>query len=581
MTRYFVYLISDTKLTQLLVLLAVAIFVVIVVSMILSNHENVNVKKKFELAENTTRIICIDAKNNKVRYFNKSDIEHQVVCSVEEFLNNFPTEEKVRFEKWIDELLSTKKNVSDYLEVDVIFEREKKSYYSFLQLQKLDKRKKIIHLESYVMKYLDVKNKTDKKKLSNITVTNIEQMLTIEKMKNKNKGSFLFVAFRNTKIQDEDDDKVSSLFFVCAKNIIAPYLTSNCTIADYSQSSFTIYYPGISSRKNLLRLMHSISKTISKYLKINSYNEDYNYSITGTLINEDNCTYKQLVRNTKSISVTAMDHNDHIMIYDDNSVSSVEITSSYENEFNTLISKRDFKILYQPVINIKTGAILAYNSTIKCNNTIFSNIQELKEYAYKVGKIKDLFTMFNKKILSRYLNENISNVKLIYNVSVLEREHVAKSFSHIAGIDSEDIILTFSELEISEWLSEEEEIISSINNLKEHGYKVALKIDKKELLLTNELMKVFDYFILDSELIKDCRRSGRSILIIHTLIDTLKSYDKNIIAYGLDTNNSMYLICKMGIKYVSSNLISQADEMILPIEKKKLSKVMALVNGKK
>lgn len=581
MTRYFVYLISDTKLTQLLVLLAVAIFVVIVVSMILSNHENVNVKKKFELAENTTRIICIDAKNNKVRYFNKSDIEHQVVCSVEEFLNNFPMEEKVRFEKWIDELLSTKKNVSDYLEVDVIFEREKKSYYSFLQLQKLDKRKKIIHLESYVMKYLDVKNKTDKKKLSNITVTNIEQMLTIEKMKNKNKGSFLFVAFRNTKIQDEDDDKVSSLFFVCAKNIIAPYLTSNCTIADYSQSSFTIYYSGISSRKNLLRLMHSISKTISKYLKINSYNEDYNYSITGTLINEDNCTYKQLVRNTKSISVTAMDHNDHIMIYDDNSVSSVEITSSYENEFNTLISKRDFKILYQPVINIKTGAILAYNSTIKCNNTIFSNIQELKEYAYKVGKIKDLFTMFNKKILSRYLNENISNVKLIYNVSVLEREHVAKSFSHIAGIDSEDIILTFSELEISEWLSEEEEIISSINNLKEHGYKVALKIDKKELLLTNELMKVFDYFILDSELIKDCRRSGRSILIIHTLIDTLKSYDKNIIAYGLDTNNSMYLICKMGIKYVSSNLISQADEMILPIEKKKLSKVMALVNGKK
>ena len=581
MSSYFIYLISDTQLTQLLVILAVAVFALIIVGMVLNNHENTNVKKKFELAENTTRIICIDAKNNKVRYFNKSNIEHQVVCTLEEFLNNFPTEEKVRFEKWIDELLSTKKNVSDYLEVDVIFEREKKSYYSFIQLQKIDIKKKIILLESYVMKYLDVKNKTDKKKISNITVTNIEQMLTIEKMKNKNKGSFLFVAFRNTKIQDEDDDKVSSLFFVCAKNIIAPYLTSNCTIADYSQSSFTIYYPGISSRKNLLRLMHSISKTISKYLKINSFNEDYNYSVTGTLINEENCTYKQLVRNAKSISVTAMDHNDHIMIYDDNSVSSSEITTSYENEFNTLITKKDFKILYQPIINIKTGSILAYNSTIKCNNTIFSNIQELKEYAYKVGKIKDLFTMFNKKILSRYLNENISNVKLIYNVSVLEREHIAKSFSHISGIDSEDIILSFSELEISEWLSEEEEIISSIANLKEHGYKVALKIDKKELLLTNELMKIFDYFILDSELIKDCRKSGRSILIIHTLIDTLKSYDKNIIAYGLDTNNSMYLICKMGIKYVSSNLISQADEMILPIEKKKLSKVMALVNGKK
>ena len=110
-----------------LAFLAVAVFALIIVGMVLNNHENTNVKKKFELAENTTRIICIDAKNNKVRYFNKSNIEHQVVCTLEEFLNNFPTEEKVRFEKWIDELLSTKKNVSDYLEVDVIFEREKKS----------------------------------------------------------------------------------------------------------------------------------------------------------------------------------------------------------------------------------------------------------------------------------------------------------------------------------------------------------------------------------------------------------------------------------------------------------------------
>ena len=67
MSSYFIYLISDTQLTQLLVILAVAVFALIIVGMVLNNHENTNVKKKFELAENTTRIICIDAKNNKVR----------------------------------------------------------------------------------------------------------------------------------------------------------------------------------------------------------------------------------------------------------------------------------------------------------------------------------------------------------------------------------------------------------------------------------------------------------------------------------------------------------------------------------
>lgn len=573
---------NDDLWTKLLIVVAIITFVVIIVAISLNNYDNKSVRRKFEISANTTRIIRIDYKTKMVRYFNKSDMQKQIVCTLEDFLLHFAYEERVRIEKWIDELFTSKKSVNDYLEADVIFEKEKRNYYSFLQVQKIDKKKKILHLESYVLKYLDVKNSGDKRKISNISVTNIEQMLTIEKVKSKNKGSFLFVSFRNIKIQDEDDDKVDSLFFMSIKNIIAPFLANNCTFADYSQSSFTIYYPGINSRKNLLRLMHSISKSIAKYLKINSCSETYTYAITATLINEDNCTYKQLVRNTKSILLTAMEHPDHVMIYDDNIISTNEIQSSYENEFSNLISKKDFKILYQPVINIKTGTILAYTSMIKCNNTIFSNIQELKEYAFKVGKLKDLFSMFNKKILGRFNNENISNVKLIYHVSVLEREYIAKSLSHFAGADSEKIILAFSETEIVEWLNEEDDVINSFKNLKEHGYNIALFIDKKELLLTNALMKLFDFFILDSELVNACRKGGRSILIMHTLIDSLKGYSDKIIAYGLDTINAMYLIYKMGIKYMSSNLISQSDEMILPLEKKKTNKVISsVISGKK
>lgn len=574
--------VTDDKFrVEFLILVAIIVFVVIIVALVCNNHNNGYILKKFDVASNTTRIICIDIKNNAVRYFNKNNIQAQNVCTLEEFLNHFAYGDRVRIEKWIGELLSSKKNVNDYLEVDVIFEKEKRNYYSFLQVQKIDKKKKIIHIESYVMKYLDAKNKLDKKKVSNITVTNIDQMMAIEKSKSKKKGSFLFVSFRNTKIQDEDDDKVDSLLFTCMKNLMAPYLTSNCTIADYSQSAFTIYYPGISSRKNLLRLMHSASKSIAKYLKINSYGESYTYAITGTLINDDNCTYKNLVRNTKSILLTAIEHPDHVMIYDDNAISSSEILSSYETEFKALIAKKDFKILYQPIVNIKNGDLLAYNSTIMCNNTIFSNIQELKEYAFKVGKLKDLFSMFSKKILSRFINENISNVKLIYPVSVLEREYIAKSFSHISGVNTGNIVLAFNETEMVEWLSEEDEVIESLKNLKEHGYKIALFVDKKELLLTNAIMKLFDYFILDSELVKACRKSGRSVMIVHTLIDSLKDYTKDIIAFDLNTLNSMYLISKMGIRYMSSSLISQSDEMILPLEKKKTSKVIATINGKK
>ena len=581
MNSKYLLTISDDVFIKVFIVIALVIFVFLVISLLLHDKKDKIAMKKFDSIANSVRIICIDYKNQRVKFFDKFDMANQHETTFQEFLEQFVQEERVRIEKWIDELTQSKKNVSDYLEVDVIIKKDKRSYYSFLQLQKIDKKKKLIHLESYIMKYLDVKHKTEKKKVSKISTTNIDQMFTIENIKNKNKGSFLFVAFRNNKIQDGDDDKVDSLFFTCIKNIIVPYLNANCSIADYSQSSFSIFYPGISSRRNLLRLMHSMSNAIAVYLRIHAYNEKYTYSITGSLITEDVASYKQLVRNTRSISISAMEHDNHVMIYDGNVASNSSVNSSMESEFNNLIEKKDFKIMFQPIVNVNNGHLLAYVSSIECSNTLFGNIQDLKEYAYKSGKGKDLFFMFNKKTLTRYKSENISDVKLIYHISVLEKDYVIKSLSHISGLDESKIVLAFDETEISEWLSEEQEIIDSLENLVKHGYKLALVIDQRELLLTNEIMDKFNYYILSGELTKSCKKGGKSILIMHSIIDALKGYKRDIIAYDLDTTNSIYLLNRMGIKYISSSLISQKDEMILPIEKKKMSKIMTFLNGKK
>ena len=44
---------------------------------------------------------------------------------------------------------------------------------------------------------------------------------------------------------------------------------------------------------------------------------------------------------------------------------------------------------------------------------------------------------------------------------------------------------------------------------------------------------------------------------------------------------AIYLFAKLGIKYMSSNLICPADEMILPVDKKRLNKIVEQVNDKK
>ncbi len=572
----------DPIFTLLFVLLAIALFAVIVIYYFLAkNSKKFDPARSLDLAKNTTRVFTIDVKNGMVKYFDKADISNQHEITFQVFLNQFVLQERMRIEKWIGELLSAKKNVSDYLEADVIVEKDRRSYYSFLQVQKIDKKSKIIHIESYIMRYLDVKDYGNRKKKVRYNVTNIEQMVTIDNIKDKNKGSFIFVSLRNTKIQDEDNDKVDSLFFTNIKNIVTPLLDNSASLAEYSQSSFTIFYPGISSRRNLLRLMHSISNVITKYLKINSYSDKYVYSITGCLLSNDNCSYKQLVRATKSISLAAMSHENHVMLYDENANTTSDVESSYETEFKSFIEKKDFAIMFQPIVNIKNGSIFAYSSTIVCNNTLFSYALELKQYAFKVGKSKDLFALFNKKILARYRNENISNSKLIYHVSVLERDYILKSLSHTTSVDAKNIIFAFEEEELSEWLQEENEIIESLENLKEYGFSIALMLNRKQIMLTDEIMNLFDYYIISSELSRECSKVGRSILMIHGILDVIEKYKKDIIAYELNAMAAIYLFAKLGIKYMSSNLICPADEMILPVDKKRLNKIVEQVNDKK
>lgn len=574
------FLIDDTTnkiLGIAIIVIAIITFMVLLIYFFVTRNEK-NVATKIISQKQSARIIVIDMKNNVVRYFDKNDISNSKECTLHEFLELYVPEDSIRIEKWVDDLLSSKKNVSDYLEADIRNFNEKNNQYSFLQVQSIDKKRKLVHLEGCIMSHIDVKNYDGKKKNNRLTVTNIEQMFTIENLKDKNKGSFIFVTLRNTKLQDEDDDKVDSYLFSNIKNIVIPYLKSNCSIADYYQASFSIFYPGISTRGNLLRLMAVISKAIAKYLALQAYTENYTYAIAGCLLKNDLSSYKQLVRVTRSITPLAMNHENHTMIYDESVDASSDSLNSYEHEFNNLLDKKDFKVLFQPVLNIHTGSLLAYSSTISCNNSIFGDVQELKEYAFKIGKNKELFAMFNKKVLAKYRAENIK-CKLIYPVSVLEKDFIAKSFAHISNINEKEFILAFNEEELSQWLQDEEDIIETFENLKDHDFNLALVITRKESLLTAEIMQLFDYFIIDGELTRACRKLGRSILIMHSILDSLKNYKKGIIAYDLDTTNSLYLLTKLGIDYASSNMIGHSDEMILPVDKKKIDKVLQVVNS--
>ena len=116
----------------------------------------------------------------------------------------------------------------------------------------------------------------------------------------------------------------------------------------------------------------------------------------------------------------------------------------------------------------------------------------------------------------------------------------------------------------------------SLEILKEEGYKLALSMKDQDLIIDPLLYTNFDYFIVGASMVTEIRKSTRNRLGILSLVEQLLKYHKPIIATDLGSNQAIEIIIKSGIDLVSSDSISSSSEMLLPIDKKKLSRLHML-----
>ena len=98
----------------------------------------------------------------------------------------------------------------------------------------------------------------------------------------------------------------------------------------------------------------------------------------------------------------------------------------------------------------------------------------------------------------------------------------------------------------------------------------------KDLLLDDVIYHLFDYFVVGSAMLGAIRKNNHIRLSTYTLLESLLKYDKPIIATDLESWQAVELIIKSGIKYISSDVLTPTNDMLLPLEKKKMEKVISM-----
>ena len=566
----------------IIVVSVVVLLIIFMISFSVNQRKYHKYLKKIEEESNSTRIYIINIKRNTVTFFNRSRMREKKTMDLMGFYSHFHPNDNEKVKNWILSISIDPKQAEQYLEVDVLEDKNKTTYYSILKLLKYDRENGLIHLESHLLRFITPNNSVNKSKNKRSVPTGMVKRSVIENMvmHNRSLRGFTFaIRFFYIRQKVLSNDKIERYMVVTLKNEIYPFASSTKTprqILDIADNEVLLFDLRIGSRDEAMTFASSIEHALRKSIEVNGFAGSVNFAI-GII---ENAQYYQdfesIVTKAQEACMTAQQNGQSILLYQ-KSVNQMLELNKYSEEVDNLMRPGNLRFLYRPIVDVQRKRVLGYFSYVKGYNTPFTSFSEMSKYAAKVGKNRELFGRVAKTIIPKFDSErNSESLRLFFHASLVDIDHMFEILPQICTNPKFRLVLLFEEKEINENGNQLELIDTMMKKFHSMKYEIALLMKDRNLLLAPDFYNNFDYFVAGASMIGEIKKDNRIRLSIHTLIEQLLKYNKPIIATDLDGWQAIELIIKSGITIVSSDSVSPSNDMLLPVDKKKLEKLIMM-----
>ena len=574
---------TDSAFVSFLIIssLLLLFLIFMIVSIAISSNKDHSYIERMKAESTTLRIYTIDVKNNAATYFNRSDLKDKRTIDMNTFYSHFHANDIDKIKAWIYAICTDYRAADKYLEADVLVNHGRYTYFSLLKLLKYDPNEGIIHLESFILKYITPNNASDKKK-KKAPYTGVVKRSTMESLivKEKSLKGFTFaIRFYYIRQKVLSNDKIERYMIMTLKNVIYPYASNpriSRQIIDTGGNEILLFDLRIASRDEAMVLATSIAHSIKKCIGVNGFVDSINFSI-GVV---ENAQYYQdldsMILKAQEACMSAQHHGQEILLYQKQAAPLVEI-DRYREEVESLMRPNGLRYLFRPIFDVSKRRTIGYFEYVKAYDSPFASFQEMSKYASKVDLSKEFFATIARYVIPKFANEKQEDHwRLFMLVSFQDIDHMAEILDQIPTAQEIHLVLVFDEQEINENSSNLPLLNESLKRLRDHHYELAMLMKDKNLLLDPSVYYNFDYFVAGSMMIGEIRKNNRIRLSIHSLIESLLKYHRPIIATDLEGWQVVELIIKSGVSIVSSETISSSNDMLLPLEKKKEEKLIAM-----
>ena len=565
------------------ILIALIIIIGVIVIFAISSKRDEEFSTQLSYERTTTSIYIIDVKKNKMISFNKSDMKHKTTSDLLSFYSKFHPNDVEKVKTWIFSIYMDYSNAEQYLEADILLNNGKKPCFSLLKLIKYSQEEGLVHIENRILKYI-TPNNAPKAKKTKKTPTGIVKRSQILQMINKNKslrGYTYCVRFFYAKQKVLSNNKIERHMIMTLKNVIYPF-ASNVKIPrqilDEGGSELFLFDLKIANRENAMQLANSLSHILKKQMEVNGF-LGYISFVIGIV---ENGQYYQdfdaIIECCREACISGQTNNNEIVFHKRN-IAPQNDMQKYIEQVEHILKNDVLRYLFRPIINTQNGHIIGYFEYVKAYDSPFSNFQEMSKYAARINRNIDLFAIIAKHVIPKFASEcREDRASLFLSISMVDLENVADIIDNIPSSENISIVLVLDEQEVNENAANVDLLSNALLDLKRENYQIALLLNDKDLLLDDSVYHLFDYFVVGSAMIGAIRKNNHIRLSTYTLIESLLKYNKPIIATDLESWQAVELIIKSGIKYISSDVITPTNDMLLPLEKKRMEKVISMAD---
>jgi len=327
------------------------------------------------------------------------------------------------------------------------------------------------------------------------------------------------------------------------------------TLCRLGGDEFAVLLENLAADTDIERIAHSIIDSVNQNMAIDSADINISTSIGITLFNQgDISTTQLLVQADEAMYRAKLNGRNQAVLYSEREGENHVASYRLECDFLAAMQKQELYLLYQPIINLKTGAITCAEALIRWQHPEHGLVApdvflpELERAGY-LPKL-DLYVLEQAIVfLTKHIDSFTRDFCLSINIS-------GQGFSELALIErmqyyfqQTPALLQHLCLEITE-----QTIVGNVQNTQktiEAYHAMGVKIALDDFGTGYSSLSYINHFTLnmlkiDRSFISNVEQGQNNIIILEAIIKVAKSLSIQTVAEGIETKSQYNFLKKLG-----------------------------------